>query len=149
MPSSVACERSEESAICADSFITSPSWPVRTSLSPFDDGRLDEEDVAAGAGDREAGRDARHRRPLGRLLVELLPAERVADRRRSSIATGASTLPDAIRVAVLRSSLPSSRSSWRTPASRVYSETTVSSTSSEMATSSSRRPFRSRWRGQR
>ena len=41
----------------------------------------------------------------------------------SSTSTGASTLPLAIFVAVLRSSVPSSRSSWRTPASRVYSLT--------------------------
>ena len=34
MPSCDASARTEESAICADSFITSPSWPVRTSLSP-------------------------------------------------------------------------------------------------------------------
>jgi ATP-dependent Lon protease len=33
--------------------------------------------------------------------------------------TGAAASPDAIRVAVLRSTVPSSRSSWRTPASRV------------------------------
>ncbi len=36
-PSSAAFGRRAESAICADSFITSPSWPVRTSLSPFAD----------------------------------------------------------------------------------------------------------------
>ena len=48
-----------------------------------------------------------------------------------STATGASAVSDAIRVAVLRSTLPSSRSSWRTPASRVYSEMIVSSTASD------------------
>jgi hypothetical protein len=37
----------------------------------------------------------------------------------TSIATGASAEPDAIRVAVLRSTVPSSRSRLRTPASRV------------------------------
>ena len=30
-PSSAACARTKDSAICADSFITSPSWPVRVS----------------------------------------------------------------------------------------------------------------------
>src|SRR3954451_21926174 len=40
--------------------------------------RLDEEDVAARAGHREAGRDAWHRRALRRLLVEPLAAERLA-----------------------------------------------------------------------
>ena len=67
----------------------------------------------------------------------------------SPICTGGSTVLDAMRVAVLRSSVPSSRSSWRTPASRVYSVTTVRRTSSPIATSSSRRPLRSRWRGHR
>ena len=55
----------------------------------------------------------------------------------------------AIRVAVLRSTVPSSRSRLRTPASRVYSSTTRRSISSETLTSSSRRPLRSRWRGHR
>ena len=32
-PSSAACERTNDSAICADSFITSPSWPVRLSAA--------------------------------------------------------------------------------------------------------------------
>ena len=45
--------------------------------------------------------------------------------RRGRSRSAASASPDAIRVAVLRSSLPSSRSSWRTPASRVYSVTIV------------------------
>ena len=67
----------------------------------------------------------------------------------TSTATGGSTASDATRVAVLRRIVPSSRSSWRTPASRVYSETTSSSTSSATETSSSRSPFRSRCRGHR
>ncbi len=66
-----------------------------------------------------------------------------------SIAIGASALPETIRVAVLRSSLPSSRSRLRTPASRVYSEITVRISSSEILTSPSTRPLRSRWRGHR
>ena len=56
----------------------------------------------------------------------------------------ASGSDEAIRVAVLRRILPSSRSSWRTPASRVYSAITVRMTSSEIVTSSSRSPLRSR-----
>ena len=62
---------------------------------------------------------------------------------------GGSTSPEAIRVAVLRSTVPSSRSRLRTPASRVYSEMIVLNTSSEALTSSSRNPLRSRWRGHR
>ena len=42
-------------------------------------GGLDEEDVAARAGHGQAGRHPGDRGPLGRLLEELLPAERVAD----------------------------------------------------------------------
>src|SRR5216684_4259565 len=37
MPRSPACDRTYESAICADSFMTSPSWPVRIRLPwPFE-----------------------------------------------------------------------------------------------------------------
>ena len=67
----------------------------------------------------------------------------------TSAATGAVASPAAMRVAVLRSSVPSSRSSWRTTASRVYSATTISSMGSSIVTSSGRRPLRSRWRGHR
>ena len=42
---------------------------------------LDEEHVAAGAGDRQAGGDAGHRRPRRRLLLELRPSERLLHRR--------------------------------------------------------------------
>ena len=49
------------------------------------------------------------------------------------MATGASALPLAIFVAVLRRIVPSSRSRLRTPASRVYSLTTVCSSSSRDA----------------
>src|SRR5215207_6998767 len=62
---------------------------------------------------------------------------------------GGVTSPDAIRVAILRSALPSSRSRLRTPASRVYSVITLRIASSSMSTSSGRSPFRSRCRGHR
>ena len=42
-------------------------------------GGLDEEHVAAGAGDREAGSDAGHRSALGRFVEEPLPPERAPD----------------------------------------------------------------------
>jgi len=54
---------------------------------------------------------------------------------------------EAMRVAVLRSTVPRLRSRLRTPASRVYSAMIVRRMSSEIETSSSRRPLRSRWRG--
>ena len=119
----VAC--TYERAICADSFITSPSWPVTVSLgSPcaVHGGGLDEEHVAAGAGDGQAGGHAGHRacgrRPPRRRTAA--PAEQLGDPRRRrprSGADGAAGRPE--RRPVLRSSLPSSRSRLRTPASRV------------------------------
>src|SRR5438034_903580 len=57
--------------------------------------------------------------------------------------------PAAMRVAVLRTRVPSSRSSWRTPASRVYSVITIRSTLSSVLTSSGRSPLRSTWRAHR
>ena len=57
------------------------------------------------------------------------------------MATGASASPEAIFVAARRRSLPSSRSSWRTPASRVYSVITLRRITSGASTSSSRSPF--------
>ena len=66
-----------------------------------------------------------------------------------SMAIGASASPEAIRVASRRSSLPSSRSSWRTPASRVYSVITLRRIASEASTSSALSPLRSTWRGHR
>jgi hypothetical protein len=60
-----------------------------------------------------------------------------------------SASPAAIRVAAERISLPISRSSRRTPASRVYSEITARRIASETSTSSGRRPFRFSCRGSR
>ena len=78
--------------------MTSPSWPVSVSPSGLAvlDGRLDEQDVAAGAGHGQAGRDAGDRRALGRLEEELLAAEVLADvvRRRSSPAPSPSPRRD-------------------------------------------------------
>ena len=78
------CERTHESAACADSCITSPSWPVivQAPLARVR-GRLDEQDVAADASctrarSRRPGCDVRLRtspenrrgaEPLAQLLV--------------------------------------------------------------------------------
>ena len=69
----------------------------------------------------------------------------------SAVASSAASAvcAEAMRVAVLRSTEASSRSSWRTPASWVYSAMIVRSTSSEISTSPSCRPLRSRCRGHR
>ena len=102
-----------------DSFITSPSWPVRMSLPlPGTLRRLDEEDVAAHRRPREAGRHARHGGALGHLVLEALRAEDARAGPRASIAIF-SARPSATCIATWRSTAPISRSRLRTPASRV------------------------------
>ncbi len=57
--SACACDRAYVHAARADSFITSPSWPVNTSSPlPSHRGSLDEHDIAAGRGVIHAGGDA-------------------------------------------------------------------------------------------
>src|SRR6478735_2586022 len=147
-PRRSAWERTEERAICADSFMTSPSWPVRTRPSPG---------TAVASTKRTSPPVALTARPVAtpgtavrsaasRKNFWRPSASRTAS---TSSSTGASASLVTIFVAVLRRIEPSSRSSWRTPASRVYSEITTSSTSSAMETSSSFSPARSRCRGQR
>ncbi len=79
--SSAPRERRNDSAIWADSFMTSPSWPVSTTPGRAGlgvrQGRLDEQHVAAGARDPEPGRDAWHRRALRRLGQVLGPPDEV------------------------------------------------------------------------
>ena len=76
MPSATARALTRESAACALSFITSPSWPVRISL-PLPGVRVafDEEDVAADRGPGEAGGDAGHARAHGDLALEAARAQ--------------------------------------------------------------------------
>ena len=117
-----AWPRTHESAACADSRITSPSWPVIVSLpSPGIARRLDEQDLAADRASRRArsrrrgpwcGGAARRSSGAGR-------AARAPAWRRSTPCP--STFPSATSRATLRQTLPISRSRLRTPASRVYS----------------------------
>src|ERR1051326_6545749 len=81
IPSSSACARTHVSAICADSFITSPSWPV--SVSP--DSRPG---IALGSTNstyttaplpRRAGGHRWQSRALGRLVEHLLAPEGISD----------------------------------------------------------------------
>ena len=121
----------------------------RARRSPFIAVGLDEQDVAAGAGHGEAGRDAGHRGALGRLLEELLPAERVAhgvevdrDRRLGRRPTRSAS----------RSCAAACRARARAGGRRPRACTRrrpCAAPSSAIATSSSRRPLRSRWRGHR
>ncbi len=70
-PNAAACARNHDSAARADSFITSPSWPVSVSEPAARHARrFDEEHVAAGRRPRQADRHARLLGPLGHLLVE-------------------------------------------------------------------------------
>ena len=150
MPSASAWPRTYESAIRADSFITSPSWPVRTKPSlPVHRGRLDEQDVAAGAGHREAGRDARQRGPLGGLLEEALPAERLADRvgvdrhRRLGLAAGDPRRRLAQHLAELALEPADAGLAG------VLGHDRLAGRSSSISTSSASSPLRSSWRGHR
>ena len=92
--------------------------------------RLDEEDVAAGSGVREPGRDTGIRSASSHLAGETARPEprraRVAGRRGSSRSNPSATLRAALRQ---RSAMR--RSSPRTPASRVYSRITSRSALSE------------------
>ena len=66
-----AWARSHDSAARADSFITSPSWPVSVSEPRArHPRRLDEQHLAADRRPRQADRDARILRALLHLLVE-------------------------------------------------------------------------------
>ena len=118
MPNSVACARTYDSAICADSFITSPSCPVSISPSPS---------IVLASMNSTSPPEPVTAKPVATPGVDVrsatsaknfgLPsAGTIAS---SSIATGGVASPDATRAAVLRSSLPSSRSRFLTPASRV------------------------------
>jgi hypothetical protein len=106
-----------DSAACALSFITSPSWPVSVSLPLPASARLDEQDVAADRRPREAGRHARDVGAHRDLGLELLRAQD----RRELVAPICSRAPfsSAMRSATWRNTLPISRSRLRTPASRV------------------------------
>ena len=104
-----------------DSCITSPSWPVIISLPlPGDRRRLDEQHVAADRRPRQAGRDARLRRAPPRLGEARALAEQLAHlARRRSTTLPFRPCPRRSARATLRQIVPISRSSSRTPASRV------------------------------
>ena len=82
--------------------------------------RLDEQDLAAGAGHREAGGHARLAGAALDLVVDALGAEDLAHHGRRRRPRGDAS-PSATRRAMRRAIAPRRRSSWRTPASRVYS----------------------------
>ena len=85
------------------------------------DGRLDEQHVAAGAGDSQARRDTRHGGAFGRLGREARPAQVSVEVVRPDLDRWCPRARRRGAVVTLRSTLAIARSSWRTPASWVYS----------------------------
>ena len=119
MPSSGACERTHDRAACTDSFITSPSWPVSVSVwVPA---------IRVASTNRMSPPAGVHAMPVA------TPGSRVRSSSSSNSKRGAprnevtasgviragSVRPSARRRATLRQTLASSRSRFRTPASRV------------------------------
>ena len=119
MPSCVARALTSDSAACALSFITSPSWPVRISL-PLPGMRAASMNRMSPPTGVQASPVATPGMPLriATSASNLRGAEdRVqvvgADRR------AAARVPSAMRTATWRNTVPISRSRLRTPASRV------------------------------
>ena len=91
-----------DSAACALSRMTSPSWPVRISPpSAGNAGRLDEQDVAADRGPGEPGRDPGDAGAHRDLALEPARPEDLVQDRPASIRT-CCALPSAIFIAALR-----------------------------------------------
>ena len=89
------------------------------ALGPVHHRGLDVEHVATGSGDGQAGGHAGHRGAVGGLEEEAGAGPASPGRRRRRRSAASPPRPTAMRAATLRSSRPSSRSSERTPASRV------------------------------
>ena len=137
-PSSSVCARTQESAACADSCITSPSCPVIVSRPlPGVRRRLDEEDVAA---------DARctrvpSQRPARTCACALRPRSGAARARparasRRCVASSRAACPRRPAARPCGSTSASRRSRLRTPASRVYSRMISRSALSVIVTTS-------------
>jgi hypothetical protein len=151
MPSFSALARTQESAASADSFITSPSWPVsrsRTSLPPG---------IAVASMNRMSPPALVRARPTTTpgMVVRSAVSGRcgggpsASDTNAASIVTGPSGRVSATRRAALRIRLAMKRSRLRTPASRVYSCTTLRIASSSRVICSGVSPCASRCFGTR
>ena len=118
MPNEAARFLTIESAACALSFITSPSWPVRISR-PLPGMRVASMNRMSPPTGVQASPVATPGM-LVRIATSLSNLRGPSTSWRSSavIATLVA-VPSAIFIAALRSAVPISRSSWRTPASRV------------------------------
>ena len=119
MPSSAERALTSVSAVCALSFITSPSWPGQDQLAVARRAaRLDEQHVAADGRPRETGGHAGQARAHRDFVLEpRRPQDRGEVGRVDAYA--ASAPPSATCIAARRNTLPIARSRLRTPASRV------------------------------
>ena len=131
-PSDSAWARANDSAACADSFITSPSCPVRIRVPrPAIDLRLDVQHLAAvgGPGQTVGGADLVGGWRFSSGCSGAVPGTSAAPRRAMlglrglPVAAPVRAPSSTTRRATLRASRAISRSSSRSPASRVYSET--------------------------
>src|SRR5436190_7150907 len=148
MPSPAARARSRLHAACADSFITSPSWPVRV-IWPLPG-------IWIAATNMMSPPTGVHANPVATPTSGLRPATSLCtlgwlayfSRFLAEIFT-VSARPSTTSSAALRSTPWISRSSWRTPASRVYSAISRSSAPSAMLARSVWSPVSLSWRGSR
>ncbi len=119
---SAASPRSSESAACADSFITSPSWPVIVSLPVpgIAVASMNRTSPPTGVQARPVATPGRLR-PPPRLGEDEAAAEQLAGELRRDRDRLRSSRPRRSARASLRQTVPIWRSRLRTPASRVYS----------------------------
>ncbi len=119
MPSGCARALTSDSAACALSFITSPSWPVRISL-PVPGMRVASMNRMSPPTGVHASPVATPGTPV-RIATSAsnLRGPRIAGEIVGTDAHRAARSPSAMRTATLRNTLPISRSRLRTPASRV------------------------------
>src|SRR2546425_899342 len=148
MPSAPARARSRLHAACADSFMTSPSWPVSV-ICPLPGiwiASMNMMSPPTGVHASPVATPTSGLRPATSLWTLGWPAyfsrflaEILTDRARPSTTSSAA----------LRSTPWISRSSWRTPASRVNSPMSRSSAPSATLARSAWRPVSLSWRGSR
>src|SRR5437667_2546409 len=148
MPSAPARARSRLHAACADSFMTSPSWPVSVTcpLPGIWIASMNMMSPPTGVHASPVATPTSGLRPATSLWTLGWPAyfsrflaEILTDRARPSTTSSAA----------LRSTPWISRSSWRTPASRVNSPMSRSSAPSATLARSAWRPVSLSWRGSR
>ena len=148
IPSEPARARSRLHAACADSFITSPSCPVSV-ICPLPGiwiASMNMMSPPTGVHASAVDTPTSGARPATSLCTLGWPAY---FSRFFAVTRTVSALRSTTSRAALRSAPWISRSSWRTPASRVYSAIKRSSAASAMLARSAWRPVSFSWRGSR